>query len=249
VSEIGQARAKRHWSAGAKCYGSTVFEETSSPSAAAIPNGTRAGILICVGAALTVFAVAHHPTVAGRPPAEAIVEIVRLAQMDRLVHGSLIVILGGLLYGFTVFSLRRGLHRETVVAALIAYAVGILSSIGAAVIDGFITPDVAAHYAGASQENIFVAARLLSYGGLAIQELTKLGMSAMSLAMLLWSASLMRTPGALRYTGILGSLAALIPIGVLITQSHITPSSLGIIVLAQGIWYVAIAALLIRKLV
>jgi hypothetical protein len=36
---------------------------------------------------------------------------------------------------------------------------------------------------------------------------------------------------------------------VLITQHHITPSSLGVIVLAQGVWYVAIGALLIHKLV
>jgi hypothetical protein len=225
-----------------------VFEESSSPSAAAIPNGTIAGILIAAAAALTLFAVAHHPTVAGLAPAEAIAEIVRLAPMDRLVHGSLIAILGALLYGFTVFSLRRGLHRETVVAALIAYAVGVLSSIGAAMIDGLITPDVAAQYAGASEENTFVAVRLLSYGGLAIQVLTRLGTLAMSLAMLLWSAELLRAQGALRFTGILGCVAALIPIGVLIAQHHITPSSLGVIVLAQGIWYVAIAALLVRKL-
>jgi hypothetical protein len=249
VSGTGHGAPTVHRSARTTCYRSGVFEESSSPSAAAIPNGTKAGILIAAGAALTVFAVAHHPTVAGRPPAEAIAEIVRLAQMDRLVHASLIVMLGALLYGFTVFSLRRGLHRETVVAALITYAVGILSSIGAALIDGFITPDVAAHYAGASQENIFVAARLLSYGGVAIQNLTKLGIWAISLAMLLWSANLLRTPGALRYTGVLGCVAALIPIVVLITQHHITPSSLGVIVLAQGVWYIAIATLLLRKLV
>ncbi len=240
MSGTGHGAPALHWSAGTPCYRSGVFEESSSPSAAAIPNGTRAGILIAAGAALTLFAVAHHPTVAGRPPAEAIAEIVRLAPLDRLVHGSLIAIL---------CALRRGLHRETVVAALIAYAVGVLSSIGATLIDGFITPDVAALYAGASQENVFVAARLLNYGGFAIQNLTKLGISAISFAMLLWSAGLMRAPGAQRFTGILGFLAALIPIGVLITQHQITPSSLGVIVLAQGVWYVAIAALLIRKLV
>jgi hypothetical protein len=95
-----------------------VQHERPASFSSAVPNGTAAGIAIAVSAIATIFAIAHHPTVTTRAPAEAIAQMVRLATMDRIVHGVVIALLGALLFGFSVFSLRRGLHRQFVVAAI-----------------------------------------------------------------------------------------------------------------------------------
>ena len=211
-----------------------------------VPNGTAAGIAIGVSAIATIFAIAHHPTVTVRDPVHAIAQMVRLAAMDRIVHGVVIVLLGALLFGFTVYSLRRGLHRQTVIAALLAYAAGAGAMFAAALIDGFLIPAVATRYAGAAPAAIALAAQLLSLCALAIQVLAKFGTIALSSAVVLWSADLVRTPGALRITGIIGIASGVTVVVVLAFAGALNPHNLGVIVLLQAIWYVAIAALLVR---
>ena len=128
-------------------------EQTASSNDGA-PDGAAAGIAIAICAMVTIFAIAHHPTVGTRAPAEALTQMVQLATVDRIVHGTLIAIMGVLLFSFAVFSLRRGLHRATSIAAFIAYAAGITAVIGAALIDGFLTPAIAERYAGAASDAV-----------------------------------------------------------------------------------------------
>lgn len=78
------------------------------------------------------------------------------------------------------------------------------------------------------------------------QIFAKLGVIGMSLAIVLWSADLVRTAGFVRMTGILGFAAGGLAAGVLLFGGHLTPPTLGIIVLGQAIWYCAIGTLLIR---
>jgi hypothetical protein len=223
-----------------------VQHERPASFSSAVPNGTAAGIAIAVSAIATIFAIAHHPTVTTRAPAEAIAQMVRLATMDRIVHGVVIVLLGALLFGFSVFSLRRGLHRQLVVAALLAYAAGSGVMIGAALIDGFLIPQIAARYAGARPDVITFAAQILSVCAMTIQILAQFGVLALSSAVVLWSADLVQTPGALRVTGIIGVASGAAAVVVLAFAGWLNPHNLIAIVLLQAIWYVAIAVLLIR---
>lgn len=224
-----------------------MVEQQPSSGAGGVPNGTIAGIVIGACAVCTIFAVAHHPTVAVRDPAAALAAIVRLGETDRIVHGALIAVQVAMLFGFAVFSARRGLHRASVVAAFCAYAVGVGAWIGAAVIDGFLAPDIAARFAGSANDGIVFAIRLLTFGGLAIQNLTKLGVVATACALVLWSAGLARGTGALRATGILGIVSAFASLAVLVAgPPTLTPVTLGLIVTTQGVWYLAIAAVLVR---
>jgi hypothetical protein len=211
------------------------------------PDGRAAGIAIAFCALVTIFAIAHHPTVSARAPAEALTEMVKLAGADRLVHGTLIAIMGVLLYGFAIFSIRRGLHRQTSMAALIAFAAGIAAVVGAALIDGFLTPAIAERYAGAATDAIKTVVPVLVAGALMIQILTKFGFVAMSIAAAFWSADLVATPGVVRATGIIGFLSGVVAIGVLVFAGHLNPHSLSAIALVQAIWYLAVAVLLFRR--
>lgn len=211
------------------------------------PDGAPAGIAIALCALVTIFAVAHHPTVSARAPAEALTAMVRLATVDRVVHGVLIAIMGVLVFGLTVFTLRRGMHRATSVAAIVAYAAGIIAVIGAALIDGFLTPAIAERYAGTPPDVLKTAIPLLIVGAMAIQILSKFGFVAMSIAVAFWSADLVSTPGVLRATGIVGFASAIVAVGLLVFAGNLNPHSLGAIVIVQAIWYLAVAVLLVRR--
>jgi hypothetical protein len=222
----------------------------SEPAASlngAVPDGRAAGIAIAVCATLTIFAIAHHPTVSARAPAEAMAQMVQVATTDRVVHGALIAIMGVLLFGFTIFSLRRGLHRQTTVAALIAFTAGIAAVIGAALIDGFLTPAIAERYAGAPPDAIKAAVPLLVFGALTIQILSKFGFVAMSIGVAFWSADLIATPGVVRATGVIGFVSGIVAIGVLTFAGQLDPQSLSAIVIVQAVWYLAVAVLLVRR--
>ncbi|MEA2785870.1 MAG: hypothetical protein QOF71_1974 [Candidatus Eremiobacteraeota bacterium] len=213
------------------------------------PDGRPAGIAIAICAMVAIVAISHHPTVSTRAPAEALTQMVQLAPMDRIVHGTLIAIMGVLLFSFAVYSLRRGLHRATSVGAFIAYATGIAAVIGAALIDGFLTPAIAERYAGASADAVKSAIPLLVYGALTIQVLSKFGFVAMSIGVAFWSADLISAPGVLRMTGIVGFVSGIVAVGLLAFAGHLNPHSLGAIVIVQAVWYLAVAVLLVRRLV
>jgi hypothetical protein len=221
--------------------------QEQSPPRTARPDGKIAAIVIAVSALVAILAVAQHPTVAIHAPAQAIPELVRLAPLDRLVHGILIAVMLALLFAFSIFSLRRGLDRQTTVGGFVAYAFGCLAVIGAAIIDGFVTPDIASRYVRVNPDDIKSAVPLLLFCAIAIQNLTKLGFIAMSTGICVWSAGLVRSPGALRVTAIVGFAAAFLPLLILAYVPYLNPHSVGAVVILQGAWYLAIAALLLTR--
>ncbi len=118
----------------------------------------------------------------------------------------------------------------------------------AALIDGFLISALARTYVGASPEVLRDGASILAACGAAIQVLTKFGIVALSAAIALWSADLVRDGGRSRTAALIGFAAALISVTVLFAEGRfIVPLTLSVIVIAQGIWYVAIASLLVQE--
>ena len=225
-----------------------MAEANSSPAGINLPNGKLAGIVIAACASLTILGIANHPQVMARSHGDVFAQLVALGPMDRIVHGALMLVVFGLVWGLAVFSIRRGFTRPTVLAGFIAYAVGALAWIGAALIDGFLTPALARHFIGAPTDAQTAATNLLLLCAIAIQILTKLGLVAISIGILKWSAGLLLSPGAPRTVGIIGLVAGILPpAAVLISGVQLSPHSLGVIVIIQAAWYVGIAILLIRE--
>lgn len=224
-----------------------MLHESPSPSAEAVPRGTLAGVVIAGCGALAVFAMAHHPSVETRTPAEAIREIGRVGSMNQLVHGAMIAIIAALLFGFAVYSIRRGIAKEAVLGGLIAHAIGTAAMIVAATISGFLVSEIAARYTTASPNGMQFAVQVIAICGQVIQLFGKLGVIGMSLAIVLWSIDLVQRRRFVRMTGILGFAAGTFALGMLVFGGHLTPQTLGAIVLGQAIWYCAVGALLIRR--
>jgi len=91
---------------------------------------------------LAIVALALHPHMSGHAgPQAELREMGSLSARDRLVHGTLLLLLGMLLTGFASYALRRGLTRRPVVAGLVSFAAGIVGLFAAGLIDGFVLAD------------------------------------------------------------------------------------------------------------
>jgi hypothetical protein len=207
-----------------------------------------AGWAIVGSALFTLFAIAHHPTAHGAAPAEILTRIRSISGHDRVVHGAIMVFLLALLFGFAVFSARLGLERTMPLIGLIAFAGAVLALAGAAVVDGFLVPDIAEKYAGADPTNIKVGIGLLAYGALVIQELTRLAVISSSVAVVCWSVSLLAPAHgvATRAVGALGIVSAAYTVIALSRTGYIGPHALLGIAFAQNLWYACAGMLLVR---
>ncbi len=165
-------------------------------------------------------------------------QLVTIGPMDRIVHGAVIGAEIVLLAAFAIVSAHLGLGRLSVAGALAAYAVGVGLTVAASVIDGFITPDVAAHYAGGSPAAIDAGVSLLTYGSIALQDLTKVGIATMSAAIVVWSLMLFELPwrGA-RPLAVFGIASSVFAVAVLASASRVSPHVLLLAIAAQTLWY------------
>ena len=212
------------------------------------PSGKVAGIIMAIAALLSLVGISLHPVAATHNPTTLLPELVSLRPMDELVHGALLVLALGLLFGLSVFSLRRGLHRQLVVAALIAYGTGVIALICAALADGFVTPWIAARYEGGTPQEIAIAIEFLVLCAIVIQVSTRFAIAAISIAIACWSADLLPAAGALRVSGAIGMIAAIVSIGAMILgPSQLNPHGLMAIVGLEAIFYLAVATLLVRQ--
>lgn len=218
-----------------------VIEKTAPPS------GQFAGLIIVLASLLSVVALAHHPTAQARDPAAFVAAIARKAAMDRLVHGSMILFIGALVYGFSYLTVRLEGTTPWALAAFIAYAVGAIGMVGAASVDGFVVPDLVARYQDQPAEQLQTMRHLLGLCLVIIRAWARLGVITMSLAYVLWSVALLARPGGVRVVGAIGCIAGASL--VIAALSGILPMTMhGMLVLgvAQTVWSVAIGILLMR---
>jgi hypothetical protein len=202
-------------------------------------------------ALIAVIALMHHPAVTTRHAAAALSQMVRLAAIDRVVHGAMIAVTVTLVYGLAVFSARRGIENQTVLGGFIAYALGSVAIVAAALIDGFVIPIIAAAYAADGSAALPQAVTALRLCGAAIQVASVFGLGATSVALALWSIDLLRTSAApVRLTAAVGLIAAVAPATVFfLTGMTITTHTLVAIILPEAIWYGAVGVLLVRRLI
>jgi len=222
-----------------------MLHQESVPSR--VPDGVVAGTMILAVGLLSIAVISHHPVVHSHTPEQLLHDVAASSTMDEIVHGTLIAFMLALAFGFSVFALRQGMHRQTSVAGLLSYLVGAAALSGAGLIDGFFTPLVAAANANASGAALTGVITVLAGGAAMIQVLTAFGFTAMSLGILLWSIGMLVTAGAVRYAGLAGLVAAIVPVIIVASTHRIAVATLMIIVLVQAVWYAAVGVLMIRR--
>lgn len=207
-----------------------------------------AGSWIALASLLSVVVMAHHPTAVSRGLGGFVEEVQRGAVFNGAVHGILVALAAVLFCGFTFLASRLGMNSFAVRGGLVAYGMGLAAMTAAASLNGFILAEFVSHYhssAAADLETMQHALRLIHAAN---QVCSRLGVVALSLAVVLWSASLARWPGLPRAVGILGAVAGGLPL-VALLSGHLPMNVHGVLafVVAQTVWDLAVAMLLIRN--
>ena len=220
-----------------------VPEEARSRAAA-----RAAGALLIGGSILEIAGMAHHPSVQAHDLATVLVQLRALSTVSAWVHGVLIALMLIVFFALTEFAWQRGITRPAIRAGLIAYAAGVVAMMGAALVDGFVTPRVAGLGAGLHAADLSITAQLLNLCMLFNQALARLGAIAMSAAIIAWSLDLLLRAGLERALGVagtaigLGCVAALIG-GVLQLDVH----GMMLVLVLQAAWTIGLGVLLLRN--
>jgi hypothetical protein len=213
------------------------------------PNEARdrlvGGILVATSL-LSVLLMAHHPTIRapGQSAAAIVAEMAEKAATSKRVHGGLLALLAAQSFAFLELSLRVGLARRAVRAALLAYGIAWFAMTCAALISGFVLPNLALNYANAPGVDAEALRYSLSACAAGNRALASYSAVSASVAIGLISLVLGSQHRALAALGLLVSAgpAFAILLGVL----HLEVSGMTLVVASQTLWYVAIGVALWR---
>ena len=188
-----------------------------------------------------------HPTNHAHDLAGAVTEMAEGAAFNRLVHGTLMATVGLILLGFLGFADQLGLHRIFVRAGLMAYCVGWLALLRAAVVNGFIVLGIIPTITTDPQALAENLRPLLALCSVTNKSLAQVGVICLSAAAILWSIGLLRRTNLSRIPGVVGLLCGLIPAAALFAgRLPMDFHGFGGFTLLQGIWSATIAVQLIR---
>jgi hypothetical protein len=206
-----------------------------------------AGLILIFASLASLTAVTHHPVIKARSKDEFFAQIQQTAFSDRLVHGGLMLCSILLLLAFCRFAQRQGTQRTPILLGLIFYALGTGTLILAAMTDGFFVPAVGMAYLHATSADTDIALALIRFCSIAIQLFTRTSIIATSIAILLWSISLMRAGRGAMLAAVIGFLAVVAQFGILIYgHKIITAHTIMFVVVAQMIWYFVVGVLLTK---
>jgi hypothetical protein len=206
------------------------------------------GIALVVSSIVAVAAMAHHPTAGGGGDFATFANNVqRIAAVNQVVHGMMIVLVAVLTWTLVAFACRRGIHRPLVMAGLFAWAIGAVVNVIPPVFNGFVVVDVARR-ALASPETADMLRITLQTLGSAVGVIAIIGALGMSAAVLLWSADLAADTGAARWTGVFGlvagaGLVVALPTGI----ARLDVAGMTLVLVAWAVWFLAVGTLMIQR--
>jgi hypothetical protein len=219
-------------------------------SAEANPAGsTAAGLAILFSAIASIAAVALDRMASGSDPLSILRSMVQIGPWHAGVHVVAMVCVGGLMFGYTALSQRLGLRRAPVLAGLIAYGFGSMLMLIATIIDGFISTDTAALFAGKSPEAVRAGYWMIQViAGVALTDIARVAWVCQSVAALAWAWTLLGEGGLARKLGMAGLASGALPaVAVVLAGSHMTETVVVGILLAQAAWNLTAAAYLLTS--
>jgi hypothetical protein len=216
----------------------------------AADNRTEAkasGIILIASSLLAMLMIAHHPQATTHAAGQLMAEIADKAAIDRLVHGSLMVLLAIQAWCYSGFCMRLGIAHGMVRAGATAYAMGIVAIFTAATIDGFVVADVGTRYVAGRPEELEAARHLLNLCGISVGEFTSVAVVAMSTAFIRWSLALLRAPRVNAWLGVTGLMLGAGPaLGLVLGAITMNLHGAIVFLLCQTIWNVAVGITLLR---
>ncbi|HLY56452.1 MAG TPA: hypothetical protein VKS60_12900 [Stellaceae bacterium] len=203
-----------------------------------------AGLMIGAASVLMTVALVFHPMAEPGSPAQVLSQIAAARLVDGIVHGTIIGLYILLLAGFARFAARLGLDRPETVLGFACLALACVAVLGATLLDGFVTPDLAVRLADADPGRIEAAATVMLLVSTAIQDLTKLALVLQAAATIAWSLPLLTADR--RGTGVVGIGAGVLLLAIILgANPRLMPHLLIGVLAIQGAWNLCVAALLL----
>ena len=213
-----------------------------------VTHDTRtAGVAIALSAIASIVFVALDQGARGKDALSIMQSMVATQPMHQFVHVVAMTCLAGFMYGYTVLSQRLGLNRAPVVIGLTSYGLGTVLMVLAAVIDGFVSTDAAAMFINGAPGGIETGFQIINtLSGVLLPDLARVAWVFQSVAAIAWSFALLRDRGMRRTAGRIGLVAGALPaVIVSIVGTHMTDTIVVGILLAQAIWNLAAATVLV----
>lgn len=209
-------------------------DRTNRSAAIALVAGTVAG-LITMALHPTGHDVVSNATAGGANTLNVAVHALALVGQPLLLAGLLVV------------TLRLGASRDLAVLAFICFAFAVVAVMIAAVASGLLAPEMVREIANADDSQRAGMLNALHYTGELNQAFAKVHVVFSGIALLLWSAAILRERGLSRGVAIFGIVTGVLQVaGVLSGQLRLDIHGFGLVVLLQGIWIVWLARLLWR---
>lgn len=205
-----------------------------------------AGWLWIVGAILAIAFMLHHPSMSSHETSELLAELRDEGAISAWVHGLLIVVMMGWWLAGYGLTQRLGNHCVLPVLGLQMFSIGIFGYSIAAIVSGFISPEIGRVFADTSIVQMEQGRNLLRISWAVNQTFANIGLVASSIAIVVWGSALLSRSGVARLAGILGIFAGVVPL-LLQFSGHLQLHIVGMtmIVVVQGIWYLLIGVLML----
>jgi hypothetical protein len=206
-----------------------------------------AGIAIATATVVSTIFVALDRSGGGSNPLEILQGIAKLLVLKEVVHGVAIASVCAFAFGYASLARRMGLHRPLVLAGLAAYLIGCVAMVGATITDGFVIPHMAADAIGAAPERVAFVYNLIQDAYVALNDMAKLGWILQATGTLAWAFALVRERGFNRAIGVVGVLSSALVVALIFASAtDMTMTSLLGVLVAQLVWNIAAAVLLMR---
>jgi len=201
-----------------------------------------AGILSIATGIATVALLANHPGGDAHTFADVLKDEAANRTMDAIVHGGFVVVLALQTICYATLSARIG---RGAIAGLVLFAFGTAFLSASMVLDGLVTPALAAKYL-AAPEKIEFAKSLFALVGTLIGLLMPIGLAFQSAAAGAWGVALM-TSGISRLAGVIGlALGAAAFVALAATAGTMNPLVLMGVLAVTALWAVVAGLVLLR---
>ena len=200
------------------------------------------GWTLVVGAALSVAGMLHHPSAGGHGMA-AVENLARIGSAANGVHGFLMVVLVALVFGFSGLTNQLGWQTPAARAGFVAYAMGAMAMLGAAVINGFVFSKVAGGFLVQGHSDPLLIDAIFSALGAMSGTWAQVAVGAQAFAFALWAIALRNRN---RPLAVLGGVTAIPVFGAMFGLFSLDVSGYLGVVTAQAVWIAAIGVALIR---
>ena len=203
-----------------------------------------AGIALIASTIISIVTVAMDVGATGSNKAEVLASMVSIGVRHQLVHVVALCCLLGFGFGVTALAQRAGLRRAPVLAGLICYLTGCVAMMGAVLMDGFVTVDLARAYASAPAADQLIGYNMIQYSYIILQNLANIAWMMQALGVLVFSTALLRERRVLAMTGLVtGALPA---IAIIATYPQMGLTLVVGIMLAQSLWHIGAGVSLLR---